>query len=59
LLTDRGTWTLDLFDPWHLRFHSSDRPGTLFEGNMPEAGRFLVRQALEGTSTRDFVWMLR
>lgn len=59
LLTDRGTWGFGFDDPWHLSFTSTERPGYAFEGSMPEAGRFVVRQTLAGASTQDFVWLLR
>lgn len=58
-LQDEGTWTFGVLDPWHLFFHSTARPGSSFEGTMPEAGRFVVKQAMAGSSTDAFVWLLR
>lgn len=59
LLHDQGTWGFGVVDPWDLYFTSTERPGYGFEGKMREAGRFVVRQTLEGSNALDFAWLLR
>ncbi|GMV03945.1 MAG: hypothetical protein AMXMBFR53_02270 [Gemmatimonadota bacterium] len=59
LLNHQGTWGFGFDDPWHLFFTSTERTGYGFEGKMHEAGRFVVRQTLEGPSALDFTWLLR
>lgn len=59
LLHDEGTWGFRFPDPWHLYFTSTAKPGYRFEGNMPEAGRFVTHQALAGANAQTFTWMLR
>lgn len=59
VLHDEGTWGFRFPDPWHLDFTSTARPGYRFEGSMPEAGRFVVLQALAGANAQAFTWMLR
>jgi uncharacterized protein YjdB len=59
VLHDEGTWSFRFPDPWHLDFVSTVKPWYRFEGSMPEAGRFVVRQALAGANAQSFTWMLR
>ena len=57
--TDRGSWGIDVHEPWHLTFISAEFPGYSFEGRMPEAGRFKLDQVLSGTTVRDYLWLMR